>query len=66
MPVLGNTSGDYFFQMFPNLKRGRTEHTLFTNELETKQNTNSKLFFLFIHNIQGRKNVNVIRKDLVS
>ena len=43
-PFLVNTSGGYFFQMLPNLKRRRTKHTQFKRELKTKQNTNSKLF----------------------
>ena len=39
-----NISGGFFFQMLPNLKRRRTEHTKFKNESKTKQNTNVKLF----------------------
>ena len=66
IPFLVNTSGGYFFQMSPNLKRRRTEHTQSTNELKTKQGTNWKLFFVIITNIYGRKNVNMICKDLVS
>ena len=41
---LVNTSGGYFFQMSPNVKRGRTENTQYKNQLKTKQNSNSKLF----------------------
>ena len=41
---LGNTSGGYFFQISPNLKRRRTENIQCKNELKTKQNSNSKLF----------------------
>ena len=41
---LVSTTGGYFFQMSSNLKRRRTDHQQFTNELKTKQNTNSKLF----------------------
>ena len=41
---LGNTSGGYFFQISPNLKRRRTENMQCKNELKTKQNSNSKLF----------------------
>ena len=42
---LANTSGGDFFQMSPKLKRRRTEHIEFTNELKRKQNTNWKLLF---------------------
>ena len=41
-PILVNTSGGYFFQMLPNLKR--TEHTQLKDESKAKQNNHSKLF----------------------
>ena len=51
---LVNTCGGYFFQVSPNLKRRRTVQRQFTNELETKQITNSKLFFLTFEKIRIR------------
>ena len=46
--------------MFPNLKKRRTEHTQFENKVKQQLK-----FTLNIPNIKGRKNVNVISKDLV-
>ena len=47
--------------MFPNLKKRRKEHTQFENKVKHQLK-----FTLNIPNIKGRKNVNVISKDLVS
>ena len=64
---LVNASSCYFLQMSPNLKWRRTEHTQFKNKLKAKQHFETILIiFKEEKMIHGRKNVNVVCKDLVS
>ena len=51
--------------MLPKLKKRRIKHTQFKNEWKTKQNLNSKTILILL-DIQERKNINLICKDLVS